>query len=766
MRSLRATSPAYAQAIGWRRGIWGAASSVLGACTAALTLALVLATSGFAASPCPNEQLRHESNINPKAGQPYSTQLPDCRAYEMVTPVEKNGQDLGGAVNETGGYVPPSFTTASANGQQVMYEPTTPIPGSSASGTTLELAKRTVTGWESTSLVPEESKFSFPDPYPNFFAAGGAEDLSTGLQITQVSLDPSDRHTSGEELYLRKPDGSFEWISQGTLNPGAAPAPIFSSGNNGQIVSFAESSDLSHVAFTFPYPLTQEALSMQSGRTGLYDRSNGETRLVDVEGSGSLINSCGASLGSTGVGGAAPNAVSQNGSRIFFEDTTNIDEPCSINGEEVVPELYVRENDQTTLEASAPQPGVVDSHGPQPALFVGATPDGDRAFFTSRQRLTADANTGPKDSSANLYEYDLTTHELKDLTVTSDPNGAQVDEGAIVGSSDDGAIVYFIAHGQFDGEGEEGEPNLYVADEGVVQYIATLDLQSARTDDFSSYLTRTSRVTPDGEHLLFQTRDNLTGYDSRGFSELYLFDKISGMLTCVSCDQKGTAPVGDAFLFGYQMATGEHIELPSTDGFPAPANLSANGEEVIFNSPDQLSTQATNGVTNVYEYHDGNVSLISGGGDKYPSYFVGATPDASDIYFVTGDSLVPGDSDKGQSDIYDARVDGGFEAPSPPPTQCMSSETCQEIVSAPSFGAPQTTSVASEQSASASQPVATPKSAKSRPPTVAQRLARALKVCKKDKRRRKRAECESTARKHYGREQRMDAKKPTRKIKK
>lgn len=40
---------------------------------------------------CPNEQLRSESNINPITQNPYSTQLPDCRAYEQVTPPFKDG---------------------------------------------------------------------------------------------------------------------------------------------------------------------------------------------------------------------------------------------------------------------------------------------------------------------------------------------------------------------------------------------------------------------------------------------------------------------------------------------------------------------------------------------------------------------------------------------------------------------------------------------------------------------------------------------------
>src|SRR5262249_35973558 len=46
------------------------------------------------ASECPTEQLRMESNTNPSTGKPYSATLPDCRAYEMVSPLYKQGQNV------------------------------------------------------------------------------------------------------------------------------------------------------------------------------------------------------------------------------------------------------------------------------------------------------------------------------------------------------------------------------------------------------------------------------------------------------------------------------------------------------------------------------------------------------------------------------------------------------------------------------------------------------------------------------------------------
>ena len=42
---------------------------------------------------CPNEAVRAESNISPLTGQPYDIGLPECRAYEMVSPLEKQQHD-------------------------------------------------------------------------------------------------------------------------------------------------------------------------------------------------------------------------------------------------------------------------------------------------------------------------------------------------------------------------------------------------------------------------------------------------------------------------------------------------------------------------------------------------------------------------------------------------------------------------------------------------------------------------------------------------
>ena len=88
----------------------------------------------------------------------------------------------------------------------------------------------------------------------------------------------------------------------------------------------------------------------------------------------------------------------------------------------------MREGGTNTVQVSAPQ-GVTDPNGHKPTAFLGATPSGSKAFFTSCEKLTADstavsdpANPNRCDQStegSDLYSYDTSTGDLADLTVDS-----------------------------------------------------------------------------------------------------------------------------------------------------------------------------------------------------------------------------------------------------------------------------------------------------------------------------------------------------------
>jgi hypothetical protein len=95
---------------------------------------------------------------------------------------------------------------------------------------------------------------------------------------------------------------------------------------------------------------------------------------------------------------------------------------------------------------------------------------------------------------------------------------------------------------------------------------------------------------------------------------------------------------------------------------------------VVFETDEPLSVRDANGGPDVYLWHDGQVSLISGGvgGGSHPWI----TPSGRDIFFATGEAA----SHDFYGDLYDARVGGGFDRRSSVP---CSGDACQGQLSDP-----------------------------------------------------------------------------------
>ena len=154
----------------------------------------------------------------------------------------------------------------------------------------------------------------------------------------------------------------------------------------------------------------------------------------------------------------------------------------------------------------------------------------------------------------------------------------------------------------------------------------------------------------------------------------------------------------------------------------------------------------------MYLWHNGTVSLISDGQAPGVTEAPGMSASGSDIVFATTTRLVGQDTDNLQ-DIYDARIRGGF--PAPPPEPSCSGEACQgSASSSPVFGTPGSQSFTGGGNLTPgpiSFEVLGAKESKPKPTilTTAQKLAKALAVCKRDKSKSKRTKCEKEARKRY-----------------
>jgi hypothetical protein len=185
--------------------------------------------------------------------------------------------------------------------------------------------------------------------------------------------------------------------------------------------------------------------------------------------------------------------------------------------------------------------------------------------------------------------------------------------------------------------------------------------------------------------------------------------------------------------------------------------VSDDGAEVLFMSTGALTPEAQAvpeaGTKNLYEYSstvddggsiaDGDVYLISSGVNTQER---GLDPSGQDIFFQTAIPLVPQDTDT-QSDLYDARVDGGFSEPELP-SGCSACEDppVALVPDAPAMPA-STVAVTPTPTESPPTPVLVTKTPAA---SKAARLRKALMECHARKHKRVRVLCEVLAKKKLG----------------
>ena len=742
----------------------------LSAVLAGVLFALALPSGARAAEACPNEQLRQESNLNQQTGQRYSGELPDCRAYEVVTPVEKgqaNIQQEGAGAN---GQKP--FQQAAENGEGIMYSIEDAMPGD-LSGPLFgnEVAFPASSGWLTTSLAGPQLVTERAESWVNIVAYY-SPNLTCAIDMTQEPMEKlvsgalapmPTGETAGEVINL------YVWSKEAnsyTLVTNANPANRLSLSG---VVSppyqvYGANEDCSRVVFATEYRLLAEAPA--SGKA-LYEWNKGVLRLASRRPDGTASTVVDLPSERESIVGA----VSRSGARIFFSAASD---SGSDSGDT---EVFLREGEKT-IEVSQSQTATVDNH----AQFQAAASDGSQVLFLGAYELTVSSSKGVTNcaqagnspaAGCDLYDYDAETKTLTDLTPdsnASDTEGADVQ--GVLGTARDASYVYFAAYGQLlsgaGGAGEQAEAlnkarkefNIYVWHEGQLGYVATIAGGAGGESEnylaFSQALT--SRVNPTGTALLFTSSNKLTAFENATSggtkeNELYLYTVSSPSLVCISCDPNGARPVSPA-----------KTSYPGFNNGYAPRNLSDSGDQVFFTSGDALNAGAASGVSasGAYEWErEGAGSCTAreayeaaeySGGCIYLLAANGSVHDASgsgdDVFVATNVPFVPQDPD-GLEDIYDVKVDGGFSAPV---TATCSGEECQGELNAPlSFSVPGSTGTPGVGNLSpAIETAVEAKSVKPKALTNAQKLANALRACKQKAKKSKRATCESQAKKKYG----------------
>jgi hypothetical protein len=549
--------------------------------------------------------------------------LPDGRAYEKVSPADKNGSDILNA-----------GTIAADDGNRVSYMSFAAFADVPGGGLVDQyFAARGANGWSSKGISPLQAPVnSLNSSLPQHVNSDVTQAL---IMNGNPPLDGAAPDTTnlyrfdGTTYHLVTPNEPF---SGGGLGP---PAPTFDGASTGY----------SHIIFEQPEALTNDA----TGVGTIYDFTGGQLEIVSRD------NNDAANTTSASTGGLRT-AVSKDGTRVFFGQDS---------------EVWVRKNLSDTDHVSADQRTTPDPDGTAGKTFAGATSNGSDAYFTSTQKLTDDATSSITNNTADLYRYNVDTGTLTDVTVDNgDPNGADVQSVLGVGA---GPTVYFVARGVLDGGATAGKMNLYGQRGGTLKFIATLDDSFGDTSNWDvNEVSRTSRTSENGRYLLFSTIAPQGSFDNNGHREFYRFDYDTSALNCVSCNPAGTAPTRDAALTSVE----PFLQVMNVS---VRRNLLEDGT-VYFISEDKLVPADSNNRFDVYQWKGGSPQLISTGQSNADAEFLGASASGNDVFFLTRQQLVGSDQDN-EVDVYDARVGGGFpEQQTPPPCQ---GDACKGPVSSP-----------------------------------------------------------------------------------
>jgi hypothetical protein len=643
------------------------------------------------------------------------------RVYELASPVYK------------GGYGAARIEAVAPDGESVAFDSLGAFgdaPSNAPHNT--YLSRRSGSGWSTVSLMPPAT----------VTPAGNTEDYSETLYSTLAFGEPGPNEGAAVHMGTRTefllhrvdaPETAAGWEVVGSVLTTLEKEPF--------IVNYqGASGDFCHVAFNAGQELAgrKHALLPEAREavSQLYDLAGGcggepPLRLVGVKNvlgpnkEPEVIDPyCAVALGAASGKDSQFNAIAAGGRVIFFTTSANRSAggECPPRGA-VVPSnpaiLYVRVDGERTLQVSVALGGGCAVSAPchsavqQTAEFQGASEDGSRVFFTTKQPLV----TEDTDEGNDLYMATIgcpvgeETCEAAQERVGSLVHvshaplaGEAARVQGVVAVAPDASRVYFVARGVLTGEGPNGQgaqaqpvkgaDNLYVYERdehhpnGRTVFVADLcsgpgvsgevedsrcPLSEAANDGKLLWLrigaSQAQTAGRDGRFLLFSSYGRLVANDKDTAKDVYRFDAQTGALERVSVGEDGYHENGNSSALD--------ATIPDTSGEARVFDraemqsraISEDGTRVVFTTAEPLSPAAVNGLVNVYEWYEepgsneGVVSLVSTGSAEESEEHVVISPSGRDVFFITPQGLVSQDGD-GAPDVYDARMGGGF--PSPP----------------------------------------------------------------------------------------------------
>jgi hypothetical protein len=576
--------------------------------------------------------------------------LPDDREWELVSPAHDDGTRIEPIGEQW-------VIEAAADGDALTYAAQSPSESEPPGYAEFDqvLAMRGAGGWSAhdlgsphatetgfVSVGLDEDEFFSEDLSSNVVQPFGAFTPCTsaeGVEQPCFSQDASEQtpflHTnfaSGEpqapctgSCYrpLVTADAPFADVPEGTAFGEEGKCPIQEQCGP----AFEDATpDASHVLLRSHIPLTETTPIARHG--GLYEWSANKPpsealQLISVlppNGKGEALPYSGEGKLYIGGAGGSRGAIADDGGRVVWEAEGHV---------------YLREN------ATQPQSPISEGKCATPAdactveigegQFAIAGAEASKVFFL------------PQAGLAGFAEYDV---EDRQTQVLAPPNAEL--RGEVLGASENGSWVYFVANGVFENHGVPVPGavhgtctgyyapsqlcNLYVSHDGETRLVAVLS-EADESDWAQELRDLTARVSPNGEWLAFMSQRSLTGYDNADAAsgepdeEVYEYDAATRSLSCASCNPTGARPNGVEY---GQMGNGEGISLA--------------GGHTVFSLSSWLAA-------NIPGWTPDSGKGISDGtvGAVYQSRYLS---NEGRLFFNSHDALVPDDVND-QEDVYE-----------------------------------------------------------------------------------------------------------------
>jgi hypothetical protein len=338
--------------------------------------------------------------------------------------------------------------------------------------------------------------------------------------------------------------------------------------------------------------------------------------------------------------------------------------------------------------------------GASPATFSAASGDGKTAFFTTTEQLVPGDTDTRVDVYERSYDSALERYVTRE--VSTGPTGGNDAFAALFdGASDDGAKAFFSTKESLVAADVDRSEDVYLRDlvENATVLASEGDSSCAaeacgRGEVDSSFAP--GGVIPSGKKVFFRSGERLASDDGDNFVDVYVRDLVEKRTMLVSKGDPGCAGEGcgtgnfaavfrgasedgaKAFLATDERLTGADEDLlldiyqrDLTAGITtlvsAPGNCSGaldcsasyggasnDGSYVYFETNERLTGEDEDSGQDVYDWSGGVTALVStgpSGNGPGDATFAGASYNGSAVFFETSDSLLGADMDSSR-DVY------------------------------------------------------------------------------------------------------------------